>query len=306
MSARTVEKTVQDFADAAVLAREAGYDAVEIMGSEGYLINQFLAPRTNKRDDDWGGTPENRRRFPTEIIKAVREKVGEDFLVIYRISAMDLVDDGQTIDEILALADEIEQAGASMLTTGIGWHEARVPTIVTSVPRAAFVDQTATIKQVVDIPVVASNRINMPDQAEAAARRRARPTWCRWRARSSPIPSGSTRPRPARPQLINTCIACNQACLDHTFKNKRATCLVNPRAAYETELILAPVETPRRIAVVGAGPAGLACVDRTRRARPHGHAVRGAATRSVASSILPAAFPARRSSTRRSATSTRC
>jgi 2,4-dienoyl-CoA reductase (NADPH2) len=258
MSARTVEKTVNDFADAAALAREAGYDAVEIMGSEGYLINQFLAPRTNKRDDDWGGTPENRRRFPTEIVKAVREKVGEDFLVIYRISAMDLVDDGQTIDEILALADEIEQAGASMLTTGIGWHEARVPTIVTSVPRAAFAEQTATIKQVVDIPVVASNRINMPDQAEkllaegkADLVQMARPFLA--------DPDWVNKAAAGKPQLINTCIACNQACLDHTFKNKRASCLVNPRAAYETELVLAPVETSRRIAVVGAGPAGLAC-----------------------------------------------
>jgi 2,4-dienoyl-CoA reductase (NADPH2) len=258
MSARTVEKTVDDFADAAVLAREAGYDAVEIMGSEGYLINQFLAPRTNKRDDDWGGTPEKRRRFPTEIVKRVREKVGDDFIVIYRISAMDLVEDGQTIDEILALADEIEQAGATMLTTGIGWHEARVPTIVTSVPRAAFAEQTATIREVVDIPVVASNRINMPDQAEALLAagkadlvQMARPFLA--------DPDWVNKAAAGKPQLINTCIACNQACLDHTFKNKRATCLVNPRAAYETELVVTPVDTPRRIAVVGAGPAGLAC-----------------------------------------------
>ena len=196
MSARTVEKTVQDFADAAVLAREAGYDAVEIMGSEGYLINQFLAPRTNKRDDDWGGSPENRRRFPTEIVKAVREKVGEDFLVIYRISAMDLVDDGQTLDEILALADEIEQAGASMLTTGIGWHEARVPTIVTSVPRAAFVEQTATIRR------SWTSRSSHPTASTCPIRPSscsptARPTWCRWRGRSWPTPSGSTKPPPA-------------------------------------------------------------------------------------------------------------
>jgi 2,4-dienoyl-CoA reductase (NADPH2) len=258
MSARTVEKTVDDFADAAVLAREAGYDAVEIMGSEGYLINQFLAPRTNKRDDDWGGTPEKRRRFPTEIVKRVREKVGDDFIVIYRISAMDLVEDGQTIDEILALADEIEQAGATMLTTGIGWHEARIPTIVTSVPRAAFAQQTATIREVVDIPVVASNRINMPDQAEALLAagkadlvQMARPFLA--------DPDWVNKAAAGKPQLINTCIACNQACLDHTFKNKRATCLVNPRAAYETELIVEPVDAPRRIAVVGAGPAGLAC-----------------------------------------------
>jgi 2,4-dienoyl-CoA reductase (NADPH2) len=258
MSARTVAKTVSDFADAAVLAREAGYDAVEIMGSEGYLINQFLAPRTNRREDEWGGSPENRRRFPTEIVRAVRERVGEDFLVIYRISALDLVDDGQTIDEILALADEIEQAGASMLTTGIGWHEARVPTIVTSVPRAAFVEQTATIRQVVSIPVVASNRINMPGEAEkllaegkADLVQMARPFLA--------DPEWVNKAAAGKPQLINTCIACNQACLDHTFKNKRASCLVNPRAAYETELVLTPSKAPRRIAVVGAGPAGLAC-----------------------------------------------
>lgn len=258
MSARTVEKTVADFASAAALAREAGYDAVEIMGSEGYLINQFLAPRTNRREDEWGGSPENRRRFPTEIVKAVREKVGEDFLVIYRISAMDLVDDGQTLDEILELAGEVESAGASMLTTGIGWHEARVPTIVTSVPRAAFVEQTAAIKQVVEIPVVASNRINMPQQAEqliaegkADLIQMARPFLA--------DPDWVNKAAAGKERLINTCIACNQACLDHTFRNKRASCLVNPRAAYETELLIEPAAKPRRVAVVGAGPAGLAC-----------------------------------------------
>lgn len=258
MSARTVEKTVDDFARAAELARSAGYDAVEIMGSEGYLINQFLAPRTNKREDEWGGSPENRRRFPREIIKAVRERIGEDFLVIYRISAMDLVDEGQTIEEILELAGEIETAGASMLTTGIGWHEARVPTIVTSVPRAAFAAQTRAIKHVVEIPVVASNRINMPDQAEqllaagdADLVQMARP----FLADSQWVNKAAA----GKSQLINTCIACNQACLDHTFNNKRASCLVNPRAAYETELVLKPAELARRIAVVGAGPAGLAC-----------------------------------------------
>ncbi len=258
MSSRTVERTVQDFARAAVLAREAGYDAVEIMGSEGYLINQFLAPRTNKREDEWGGSPENRRRFPREIIKAVREQAGDDFLVIYRISALDLVDDGQTIEEILELAGEIETAGASMLTTGIGWHEARVPTIVTSVPRAAFIEQTAAIKHVVDIPVVASNRINMPDQAEALLAegkadmiQMARPFLA--------DPEWVNKAAAGKPQLINTCIACNQACLDHTFRNKRASCLVNPRAAYETELVIEPADASRRIAVVGAGPAGLAC-----------------------------------------------
>lgn len=258
MSARTVERTVNDFARAAALAREAGYDAVEIMGSEGYLINQFLAPRTNRREDEWGGSPENRRRFPREIVRAVRERVGDDFLVIYRISALDLVDDGQTIEEILELAGEIESAGASMLTTGIGWHEARVPTIVTSVPRAAFADQTAAIKQLVGIPVVASNRINMPDHAErlladgkADLIQMARPFLA--------DPDWVNKAAAGRTELINTCIACNQACLDNTFQNRRASCLVNPRAAYETELVLEPVELARRIAVVGAGPAGLAC-----------------------------------------------
>ena len=258
MSSRIVAKTVEDFADAAVLAREAGYDAVEIMGSEGYLINQFLAPRTNKREDDWGGSPEKRRRFATEIVKAVRRKVGDDFLVIYRISAMDLVDDGQTLEEILELAGEIESAGASMLTTGIGWHEARIPTIVTSVPRAAFTEQTAAIKHVVDIPVVASNRINMPAQAEAMLAagkadliQMARPFLA--------DPDWVNKAMTGDENLINTCIACNQACLDHTFKNKRASCLVNPRAAYETELLVERAQTPRFVAVVGAGPAGLAC-----------------------------------------------
>lgn len=258
MSAKTVQKTVDDFARAAALAREAGYDAVEIMGSEGYLINQFLAPRTNKREDEWGGSPENRRRFPREIVKAVRARLGDDFLVVYRISAMDLVEDGQTLEEILELAGEIESAGASMLTTGIGWHEARVPTIVTSVPRAAFAEQTRAIKQVVEIPVVASNRINMPDQAEtilaagdADLVQMARPFLA--------DPEWVNKAAAGKPQLINTCIACNQACLDHTFNNKRASCLVNPRAAYETELLVEPVELARHIAVVGAGPAGLAC-----------------------------------------------
>jgi 2,4-dienoyl-CoA reductase (NADPH2) len=258
MSAKTVQRTVDDFARAAALARDAGYDAVEIMGSEGYLINQFLAPRVNKREDEWGGSPENRRRFPREIVKAVRQRVGDDFLVLYRISALDLVDDGQTVEEILELAGEIETAGASMLTTGIGWHEARVPTIVTSVPRAAFAEQTRAIKQVVEIPVVASNRINMPDQAETILEtgqadlvQMARP----FLADSEWVNKAAA----GKPQLINTCIACNQACLDHTFSNKRASCLVNPRAAYETELLIEPVDLARHIAVVGAGPAGMAC-----------------------------------------------
>lgn len=258
MSARTVERTIRDFATAAALAREAGYDGVEIMGSEGYLINQFLAPRTNKRDDDWGGSPEKRRRFATEVVRSVREAVGEDFLITYRISALDLVEDGQTLEEILELAGEIESAGASMLCTGIGWHEARVPTIVTSVPRAAFAEQTAAIKQVVEIPLVASNRINMPDQAEAVLAagqadliQMARPFLA--------DPEWVNKAATGKDRLINTCIACNQACLDNTFSNKRASCLVNPRAAHETELVVTPAPAARRVAVVGAGPAGLAC-----------------------------------------------
>jgi 2,4-dienoyl-CoA reductase (NADPH2) len=258
MSARVVAKTVEDFADAAALAREAGYDGVEIMGSEGYLINQFLAPRTNKREDEWGGSPENRRRFPTEIVRAVRRKVGDDFMVIYRISAMDLVEDGQTLTEILELAGEIESAGASMLNTGIGWHEARVPTIVTSVPRAAFIEQTAAIKAVVEIPVVASNRINMPGPAEqlladgkADLIQMARPFLA--------DPEWVNKAIAGDERLINTCIACNQACLDNTFSNKRASCIVNPRAAHETELVVKRAERIRSVAVVGAGPAGLAC-----------------------------------------------
>ncbi|MGH2906871.1 MAG: FAD-dependent oxidoreductase [Solirubrobacterales bacterium] len=258
MSSRTVDRTVDDFAHSAVLAREAGYDAVEIMGSEGYLVNQFLAPRTNQRDDDWGGTPEKRRRFATEIVRRTRAAVGDDFIVMYRISALDLVENGQTVEEIAALAGEIEDAGATLLNTGIGWHEARVPTIVTSVPRGAFVEATALLKQIVAIPVIASNRINMPDQAEAILAagqadmiQMARPfladaDWVNKAAAGAP-------------ERINTCIACNQACLDHTFKNKRATCLVNPRAAHETELVIEPTVAPRQIAVVGAGPAGLAC-----------------------------------------------
>lgn len=258
MSARTVDRTVDAFARSAELAREAGYDGVEIMGSEGYLINQFLAPRVNRREDQWGGSAANRRRFATEIVRRTRSAVGDDFIVIYRISALDLVEDGQTFEEISALAQEVEAAGATMLNTGIGWHEARVPTIVTSVPRAAFVENSAALRELVSIPIAASNRINMPAVAErvladgsADLISMARPfladaEWVN-KAAAGEVSS------------INTCIACNQACLDHTFRNKRGTCLVNPRAAYETELVLRPAEAKRRIAVVGAGPAGLAC-----------------------------------------------
>ena len=256
LSDRGVRRQIRAFARAASLAREAGYDGVEIMGSEGYLINQFLAPRTNKRIDAWGGSPSKRRRFAVETVRAVREAVGDDFIVIYRISVLDLVEEGQTWDEVTALATEIEAAGATMLNLGIGWHEARVPTIVTSVPRAAFTSYAARLKEHVSLPVVATNRINMPDVAESvlaggadlvslARPFLADPEWVRKAAES-------------RADEINTCIACNQACLDHTFVNKRATCLVNPRAAHETELVLGPTRTVKRVAVVGAGVAGLA------------------------------------------------
>ncbi|MBI5310606.1 MAG: FAD-dependent oxidoreductase [Actinobacteria bacterium] len=258
MRARTVDRTVDAFARSAVLAREAGYDGVEIMGSEGYLINQFLAPRVNRRTDQWGGSAANRRRFATEIVRRTRAAVGDDFIVIYRISALDLVEDGQTFEEIAALAQEVEAAGATMLNTGIGWHEARVPTIVTSVPRAAFAENTAMLRESVGIPIAASNRINMPADAErlladgkADLISMARPFLA--------DPEWVNKAAAGHAEQINTCIACNQACLDHTFRNRRATCLVNPRGAYETELTIEPAAQRRRVAVVGAGPAGLAC-----------------------------------------------
>ncbi|CAN7330197.1 FAD-dependent oxidoreductase [Knoellia sp. LjRoot47] len=258
LSARGVERTISAFVRSARLAREAGYDGVEVMGSEGYLINQFLAPRTNQRTDAWGGTPEKRRRFAVEIVRRIRAEVGEDFLVIYRISAVDLVPEGQTWDEVAALAREVEAAGASVLNLGIGWHEARVPTIVTSVPRAAFASYAGRLKSETSLPVIATNRINMPEVAEGilgagdadlvslARPFLADPEWVRKAAES-------------RVDEINTCIACNQACLDHTFRKQRATCLLNPRAVHETELVLGPTRAAKRVAVVGAGPAGLAC-----------------------------------------------
>jgi 2,4-dienoyl-CoA reductase (NADPH2) len=257
MSTRQVSRTVADFARAAALARAAGYDGVEIMGSEGYLINQFLAERVNRRDDAWGGTPAKRRRFATEIVRATRDAVGADFIIVFRISLLDLVERGQTWADTAALAGELQAAGATLLNTGIGWHEARVPTIVTSVPRAAFTALTRRLRAEVTIPVVASNRINMPETAEEILARgdadlisMARPLLAdaEWAAKAAA----------GRADEINTCIACNQACLDHTFARKTATCLVNPRAAHETELILLPTRRASRVAVVGAGPAGLA------------------------------------------------
>ena len=256
MSTKEVQQTVRDFAHAAKLAKKAGYDGVEIMGSEGYLINQFTAPRTNKRTDQYGGSSENRRRFPVEIIEAVRKACGKDFIVIYRQSVIDLVPDGSTREEVLELARAVEKAGASMINSGIGWHEARVPTIVTSVPRAAFAEVTAQVKQVVNIPVIASNRINTPEICEeiiasgqADMVSMARPLL----ADADFVNKAAEN----RADEINTCIACNQACLDHTFQLKRASCLVNPQACHETELVYLKTRSPKKVAVIGAGPAGL-------------------------------------------------
>jgi 2,4-dienoyl-CoA reductase (NADPH2) len=258
LSAWGVERQVKAFVNCALLAREAGYDGVEVMGSEGYLINQFLSARTNKRTDDWGGTPEKRMRFAVEIVRRTREAVGPDFIIIYRLSMLELVEGGSAWDEIVLQAKAIEAAGATIINTGIGWHEARVPTIATSVPRAAFAGVTGKLRPHVRLPLVATNRINMPQVAEAilAAGQAdmvsmARPLLAdsRWVAKA----------QAGRAEEINTCIACNQACLDHVFENKTASCLVNPRACAETQLNYTPVTHRKRIAVVGAGPAGLAC-----------------------------------------------
>ena len=257
MSTAEVDRTATDFARSAVLARRAGYDGVEIMGSEGYLINQMLAARTNDRTDAWGGTAEKRMRFPIEVVRRTRELVGDDFVVMYRMSLLDLVDDAQSWDETVALAKHLEDAGVSIINTGIGWHEARIPTIVTSVPRAAFSWVTGKLRPEVSVPVVASNRINTPEIAEriladgeADLVSMARPLLS--------DPYFVQKAAEDRADEINTCIACNQACLDHTFRNQRATCMINPRAGHETQLVLSPTRTVKRIAVVGAGPAGLA------------------------------------------------
>ncbi|HVI60502.1 MAG TPA: NADPH-dependent 2,4-dienoyl-CoA reductase [Luteimonas sp.] len=258
LSARGVERQIDAFATAARLARDGGYDGVEVMGSEGYLLNQFTVARTNRRDDRWGGSVENRMRFAVEIVRRVREACGPDFILIYRLSMLDLVDGGNDRDAIVAQAKAVEAAGATLLNTGIGWHEARIPTIATSVPRAAFAGVTAWLHPHVSLPLVATNRINMPDVAErilaageADLVSMARPLLA--------DPQWVAKARAGKPQAINTCIACNQACLDQVFQNKRASCLVNPRACHETELVYAPAAAPRRIAVVGAGPAGMAC-----------------------------------------------
>ncbi|MHB1058971.1 MAG: oxidoreductase [Rhodanobacter sp.] len=269
LSARGVERTIDDFVHCARLAREAGYDGVEVMGSEGYLINQFIAARTNRRDDAWGGDAARRMRFPIEIVRRTREAVGRDFIIIYRLSMLDLVEGGQDWSEIVTLAKAIEAAGASIINTGIGWHEARVPTIVTSVPRAGFAWVTQKLKGEVALPLIATNRINMPDVAErilaggeADMVSMARPLLA--------DPAWVNKARAGRSERINTCIACNQACLDHVFQNRRASCLVNPQACHETELSIEPASVRKRIAVIGAGPAGMACASTL---AERGHAV---------------------------------
>lgn len=253
-----IRKTIGDYARCARLAQKAGYDGVEIMGSEGYLINQFIAPQTNQRTDEWGGSFENRIRFAVETVRATRAKVGADFIIIFRLSMLDLVEGGSTWDEVVELARAIEAAGATIINTGIGWHEARIPTIATMVPRAAFAWVTRRLKGVVKIPLVTTNRINTPEVAEevlasgcADMVSMARP----FLADADFVVKAAA----GKADEINTCIACNQACLDHIFAGRLSSCLVNPRACHETELVIEKVKTPKKVAVVGAGPAGMAC-----------------------------------------------
>lgn len=269
LSSEEVEQQIADYVRCATLAQQAGYDGVEVMGSEGYLINQFICRRTNQRDDDWGGDFERRMRFPVEIVKRIRQAVGERFLLIFRLSMIDLVEEGSSWEEVVQLGQAIEAAGANVINTGIGWHEARVPTIVTSVPRAAFTEVTRRIRAALSIPLITTNRINMPEVAERVL------------AEGHADMVSMARPFLADPEWvrkaeaglakeINTCIACNQACLDHTFMGKLTSCLVNPRACHETEITLAPAQTPKQVAVVGGGPAGLATAVA---AASRGHAV---------------------------------
>ena len=252
-----IKRTIKDFVNSAKLAKLAGYDGVEIMGSEGYLINQFIAERTNKRTDNYGGSYENRMRLPIALVKQTREAVGEEFIIIYRLSMLDLVEKGSSWQEVVALGKEIEKAGATIINTGIGWHEARIPTIATSVPRAAFTWVTKKMKEELSIPLVTSNRINMPETAEQVLAEghadlvsMARPFLA--------DPEWVNKASENKSDEINTCIGCNQACLDHVFQQKVASCLVNPRACHETELNYLPTEHKKKIAVIGAGPAGLA------------------------------------------------
>ncbi|WP_166425774.1 NADPH-dependent 2,4-dienoyl-CoA reductase [Paraglaciecola sp. 20A4] len=264
-----IEKQIEDFIFTSTQAQKAGYDGVEIMGSEGYFLNQFIAARTNQRDDQWGGSYENRIKLPLEVVRRVREAVGEKFIIIYRLSMLDLVEGGSTYDEVVELGKAIEKAGATIINTGIGWHEARIPTIATKVPRAAFTWVTAKFRQSLSIPVITSNRINTPEVAEQVL------------ARGDADMVSMARPFLADPDFvikaienrsdeINTCIGCNQACLDHVFEGKMTSCLVNPRACHETELSISPTQDPKRIAVIGAGPAGLSAA---KTAAERGHIV---------------------------------
>lgn len=251
-----VEQTIADFVRCATLAQQAGYDGVEIMGSEGYLINEFIAARTNQRDDEWGGSYQNRIRFPLEIIRRTRAAVGTNFIIIYRLSMLDLVEGGSTQQEVIELAQAVEQAGATLINTGIGWHEARIPTIATKVPRAAFAWVTKQLKGKVGIPLITTNRINNPELADELLR----DGYADMVSMARPLladPLFMRKAEQGRADEINTCIACNQACLDHTFGGKLTSCLVNPRACHETELVDAPLTQKKRLAVVGAGPAGL-------------------------------------------------
>ncbi len=257
LDAEGIEKQIADIVTAATRARDAGYDGIEVMGSEGYFINQFLVTHTNKRTDDWGGSYENRMRLPVDVVRRCRAATGTDFIIIYRLSMIDLIPNGSTFDEVVTLAKAIEAAGATILNTGIGWHEARVPTIATSVPRRAFTWVTRKLMGRVGIPVITSNRINTPDVAEDVLA-----TGCAdMVSMARPFladPDFVAKAAAGRAAEITPCIACNQACLDHTFSGKLASCLVNPRACHETELVLTPAKAAKSIAVVGAGPAGLA------------------------------------------------
>ncbi|HYD63364.1 MAG TPA: NADPH-dependent 2,4-dienoyl-CoA reductase [Noviherbaspirillum sp.] len=256
LTTEEVEQTIQDFVRCAALSQYAGYDGVEIMGSEGYLINEFIAARTNHRSDEWGGSYENRMRFPVEIVRRVRQQVGPNFIIIYRLSMLDLVEGGSTLDEVIQLAQAIEAAGATIINTGIGWHEARIPTIATSVPRGAYAWVTQRLMGKVGVPLVATNRINTPELAEKLLADGV----CDMVSMARPLladPDFVRKAREGRADEINTCIACNQACLDHTFAGKVTSCLVNPRACHESEIEIKPAAKRKHIAVVGSGPAGL-------------------------------------------------
>lgn len=257
MTVADIERTTQDFVQTSLIAQECGYDGVEIMGSEGYLLNEFVSPVTNQRTDDYGGDFECRIRFPLEVVRAVRAAVSEQFAIVYRISSIDLMDGGMNAQEIAAFARRLQEAGADILNTGVGWHESAVPTIAAAVPRAAWANAVRNVKQAVTIPVMASNRINMPAVGEQLIASGA----CDLVSMARPMladPDLVNKTREGRVDEINTCIACNQACLDHIFSEKTATCLVNPRAGRELDFVSEPAVNPKRIAVVGGGPAGMA------------------------------------------------